>query len=123
MIRNKRQKCIIWFICTTIVAVSICAVAGKAVYTSINTKGNLVANNKVNYKTPPTIEKFYDECFKVTMNRDPEGSTYLGNLKKYGVIFQGSELTDISEKHIKETADLNKQFLNDIRSYSKDNQT
>jgi uncharacterized protein (DUF885 family) len=124
MIRNKRGKYIICFICTTIVVVSICAVAGKAVYTSINRKAKSVANNdEVNYKTPPTIEKFYDECFRVTMDRDPEGSTYLGNLKEYGVISQNNKLTDLSEKHQKQTADLNKRFLNDIRSYKKEEET
>ena len=77
----------------------------------------------VKYEKPTTVDKFFDEYFRVTVDRDPETITYLGDMKKYGISTKNNELTDASEEFNKETVRLNKEFLKDLKSYDKSGQT
>jgi len=86
-------------------------------------KKSLIKKQVVKYEKPAIIDKFFDEYFRVTVDRDPETISYLGDMKKYGVSTKNDELTDFSERFIKETEKLNKEFLKDLKSYDKSGQT
>ena len=64
------------------------------------------------------IDKFFDESFKQLLLRDPEGITYMGLAREFGV--RNNQLTDCSDAYIRETQKLEKGLLKLLRTYDRD---